>query len=288
MMTLNETYERELKVPLRLVGAPRNVVITSAPSDTIRLTVRDKGFVLITYDISHKLRTLQMNFNTYANKQSGHGIIPMADVQKLIKQQLASSTTITSIKADQLDFFFNYGLKKKVKIELVGNIQPAKNYYLSHIEMSPEVALVYASKKLLDSIQTISTEFVNIVNFDDTVVCNVKLKAIRGAKFEPSSIQLKLYPDILTEESMEVPIQAINKPDDLIIRTFPQKVKVNFTVGANMFRDIRPEDFKVVVDYKEIQAHPSDKCNLYLTDKPHGVRKAKPEIEQVDYLIEQQ
>jgi hypothetical protein len=288
MTTLNGTFEKELEVPVRLIGTPKNVVITTGISDTLRVTVRDKGFMLLTYATSHQLRPVNVNFNSYANKQLGHGSIPLADLQKLVKQQLQPSSVITSLKADQLQFYFNYGRKKKVRVQLVGNIVPAKNYYLSHVEYYPTNVTIYASNKLLDSIQSVSTEFVNIVNFDRPQAINVKLKAMEGVKIVPSTVKLSLFPDILTEESVTVPITTINKPEGLIIRTFPQHVKVKFTVGASMFRSIRPEDFKVVVDYKEVASNPSDKCNLYLKTKPNNVSNARLEINQVDYLIEQQ
>ena len=39
MMALNETYEEELKVPVRLVNVPRNAVVTDEPADTVRVMV---------------------------------------------------------------------------------------------------------------------------------------------------------------------------------------------------------------------------------------------------------
>ena len=44
----------------------------------------------------------------------------------------------------------------------------------------------------------------------------------------------------------------------------------------------------MVVDYNEIQAAPSDKRTLRITSVPHGVKNAHTDIEQVDYLIEEQ
>ena len=49
MMALNETYEQEIKVPVRLVNVPKNAVLTTEMEDTVRVTVRDKGFTLATY-----------------------------------------------------------------------------------------------------------------------------------------------------------------------------------------------------------------------------------------------
>ena len=287
MMTLNETYEQEIPIGLRLTGIPKNVVMTTEMSDTAYITVRDKGFMLLSYITSSKLHPLTYNFSSYADRQTNKGQIGVADIQKSVRQQLFASTVITAIKAERLEFYFNYGLNKEVEVKLVGNVVPASNFYLSHAQFSPEKVVVYATKDKLDSIHSVTTEYQNIVNFDDTVVRKVRLKPIVGAKIVPSTISLTLYPDILTEESVEVPITAINKPEGLTVRTFPQKVKVRFTVGASMFRTIRPSDFQVVVDYREIAARPSDKCNLYLQSKPRGVSNAHLEIQQIDYLIEQ-
>jgi hypothetical protein len=287
MMTLNETYEKELPIVVRLTGVPKNVVMTTEMSDTVYVTVRDKGFVLLSYITSNKLRPLSYNFSTHANRQTGKGQVSVSDIQKSVRQQLSASTAITAIKAERLEFYYNYGLNKEVEVKLAGNIVPSTNYYLSHAQFSPEKVVIYASEDKLDSIHSVTTEYLNIVNFNDTVDRMVKLKPIIGVKIVPQKVRLTLYPDILTEESVEVPITAINKPDGLIVRTFPQRVKVHFTVGASMFRMIKASDFQVVVDYREIAARPSDKCNLYLQGKPRGVSNVHLGMKQVDYLIEQ-
>ena len=48
MMTLNETYEKEICVPVRLGGQPKNVVVTTEMVDTVKVMVRDKGYTLAT------------------------------------------------------------------------------------------------------------------------------------------------------------------------------------------------------------------------------------------------
>ena len=93
---------------------------------------------------------------------------------------------------------------------------------------------------------------------------------------------------MLTEEAIEVPITAINMPPGMVLRTFPSKVTVRFTIGASLFRTIKPNLFKVVVDYEELAANPSDKCTLQLRSVPRSVSKASLEIDRVDYLLEQQ
>lgn len=120
------------------------------------------------------------------------------------------------------------------------------------------------------------------------MVQEVGLKPIRGVKMVPDRVKMALYPDILTEENIEVPIKAINMPDGKTLRTFPAKVRVQFIVGASLFRSIKDSDFEVVADYNDFASHPSDKCSLLLRKTPPTVLKAHLEMNRVDYLIEQQ
>ena len=288
MMALNETYEEELKVPVRLVGMPRNAVMTDEPADTVKVTVRDKGFTLVTYKYGHWFRPLTFKFATYANEDQGHGAIPAADIVKQVQSQLYGSSKLLSVKPEKLDFYFTYGASKKVPIRFRGKISTSKSYYLAHTEFSPMMVTAYANKKVLDELKYVEIEPFNYRNLQDTIHQNVRLQKIRGVKLVPSTVRLSVYPDVLTEESIEVPVSAVNMPAGMVLRTFPSRVTVRFTIGASQFRMIRPEQFNVVVDYQTLAENPSDKCTLQLRSVPSSVSKAKLELDKVDYLLEQQ
>lgn len=288
MMALNETYEEELKVPVRLVGMPRNAVMTDEPADTVKVTVRDKGFTLVTYKYGHWFRPLTFKFATYANEDQGHGAIPAADIIKQVQSQLYGSSKLLSVKPEKLDFYFTYGASKKVPIRFRGKISTSKSYYLAHTEFSPMMVTAYANKKVLDELKYVEIEPFNYRNLQDTIRRNVRLQKIRGVKLVPSTVRLSVYPDVLTEESIEVPVSAVNMPAGMVLRTFPSRVTVRFTIGASQFRMIRPEQFNVVVDYQTLAENPSDKCTLQLRSVPSSVSKAKLELDKVDYLLEQQ
>jgi len=284
LMTLNETMEREFKIPMRLTGVPRNAVITGELPDTVRVTVRDKGFTLVTYDF----RPLVFRFSNYADEDEGKGVIPLTDVQKQVLSQMYGSSKLLQVKPGAFDFYFTYGTSKKVPVVFRGKITTSKSYYLAHTEFYPSMVTVYANKQQLDKLQTVEIEPFNYRNLQDTIRQAVKIRKIRGVKIVPPTVRLSVYPDVLTEEAIEVPITAINMPPGMVLRTFPSKVTVRFTIGASLFRTIKPNLFKVVVDYEELAANPSDKCTLQLRSVPRSVSKASLEIDRVDYLLEQQ
>lgn len=288
MMSLNETYEEEFEVPVRLTGVPKNAVLTGNLPDTVKVVVRDKGFTLVTYKYGKGFRSLSFKFSTYADESLGHGVIPNADAVKQIQSQLYGSTKLLSVKPDKMDFYFTYGASKQVPIRFSGKITTTRSHYLAHTEFLPGVVTVYANKRQLDQLQYVEIEPFNYRNLQDTIHKTVRIQKIRGVKVVPSSVRLSVYPDVLTEETADVPITAINMPAGMVLRTFPSRVTVRFTIGASLFRTIRPEQFKVVVDYNDLANDPSDKCNVQLRSVPRAVSKARLDIETVDYLLEQQ
>lgn len=288
MTALNETYEREIGVPAYLVNIPKNVVVTSDIEDTVRVTVRDKGFALLAYTYGEGIRPINVNFQSAITRQSGYGVVSSQELMKMINQRFSGSSKIVQVKPDRLDFHYNYGLSRQVSVKMSGHVVPGKSFYLARTRFWPEKVTVYGSKQALDSLRFVKTVPINITNFNDTVLRTVALETIKGVKIVPNTVRIGLYPDILTEENIEVPITAINMPEGKVLRTFPQRVTVNFIVGASMFRSISPEQFAVVVDYNEIIDHPSDKCSIHLRETPQGVRNARLKMTQVDYLIEEQ
>ncbi|MBR1469839.1 MAG: YbbR-like domain-containing protein [Prevotella sp.] len=287
LTTLNEIDEYEYKIPVNMTGVPRDVIITTSFEDTLHVTLRDRGFTLAAYLFGNRIKPVVLNFQTYATKGVGRGIVPPGELQKLVYRNLYGSSKIVTVKPERLDFYYNFGQSQKVPVRLNGTITPAKSYYLARTISSPSSVTIYADRDLLDSIKHIYTEPLKITNFEDTVVQTVNLQKIKGVKIVPEQVVITLCPDVLTEESIEVPIHAVNMPEGNILRTFPPRVKVKFVAGATLFRQIKPEQFLVEADFRELVDKHPEKCPLYLRKIPSGVKNAQLEITQVDYLIEQ-
>ncbi len=287
ILTLNETYEREIKVTMQIKGVPKNVVLTSNEIDTLRVVVRDKGWLLMRY-LYDKNRNININFKNF-DRGNGYGIASSSEVKRLINQQLEMSTTINSVKPDRIEFFYNNGERKRVPLRWAGRVIPEQLYFISHVQYWPDSVDIYSSKEKLDSINAIYTENLNYVGFRDTLMVTCKTSHPKDVKVVPDQVRIGFFTDVLTEESFDgIPIKAINMPAGKVLRTFPPKVKVHFVTGVSLFRTLRPDDFTVIADYEEIVQNPSDKCNIYLKVIPHGISKAVLETKTVDYLIEEE
>ena len=287
-LTLNDTYEREFSIPVSVVDIPKNAVLTSDEVDTVKMTIRDKGIILVAYQYGDYLNRLRIPFKNYT-RNNGTGYIPASELQKLVYQQLVSSSKIVATKPEKLEFFYNYGTHKKVPVRWSGRVIPEELYFISRVDYQPDSVTVYASDEKLDSINMVYTEALNYANFRDTLTIACNLAKIKGVKVVPERVKINFFTDVLTEENIEgVPIQGINLPEGKVLRTFPRYAKVHFVAGVSQIRTLRAEDFLVVADFREIMVSHKEKCNLYLREVPRGVSRAVLDTKQVDYLIEEE
>lgn len=286
LMTLNENYEKEYKVPISISNVPKNVMLTSGETDSIMITLEDKGFVLLSYLYGNGFKPLTFDFSSYVLHE-GYGSIPAADMKKLMLDQVAASTKVISLKPDAMEFNFNYGQSKRVPVRWSGRVVPEHPYYIAQTKYSPDSVTIYANSEKLDSIQIVCTEQLNISDFRDTLSVDCNLVKMKGVKTVPATIHLTFFTDVLTEESIgDIPIEGINMPAGMMLRTFPSKAVVKFVTGMSRFKTLSADDFKVVVDYNDIVGSKSDKCKLLLLSIPDGISRANLEIDEVDYLIE--
>jgi len=287
LMTLNDTYEKEFVIPVQITDIPEDVMLTSDDTDTIRVTVRDRGMLLLAYMYGDDLKQLHVSFKPY-DGGNGTGSIPAAELSKMVQKRLGSSAKIIATKPDKLKFYYNTGACKRVPVRWRGRVIPEHLYFLSSVSYSPDSVTVYASEDKLDSIRMVYTEALNHVGFRDTLSVDCQLQKIEGVKMVPDRVKTIFSTDVLTEESIDgIPVQGINMPPDKVLRTFPAKVTVRFVTGVNVYRSLTTADFTVVADYNEIKEHPADKCNLYLRQVPQGISRAALVTKQVDYLIEE-
>lgn len=286
LQTLNNDYEAEFSIPVRLKGIPNNTVITSEPASELRIKVKDKGTVLLNYMLGKSFYPVTIDFPDY-KANNNHVRIYATEFEKKILSQLNVSTQLISMKPDTLEYFYSTGESKRVPVKLRGNVSAGRQYYLSDTIFNPDSVLVYAPEKVLDTINVAYTRPVKIENISDTLKRQVLLATQKGVKFIPASIEMILPVDVYTEKTVEVPLVGVNFPADKVLRAFPSKVQVTFQVGLSRFRQINAEDFHINVPYEELLRLGSDKYPVKLTYMPQGVSQVRIHPEQVDFLIEQ-
>lgn len=286
LQTLNNDYEIEFAVPVRLSGVPDDVVITSEPATELRVKVKDKGTVLLNYMLGKTFFPVTLDYADYRGK-SNLVRIYASQYEKKVTAQLNASTQLLSLSPDTLEFIYAAGSSKRVPVCLRGSVSAARQYYLADTIFHPDSVLVFAPKAQLDTIRAAYISPVELKDISDTLRRQVPLMAQRGVKYSPSSVTLELPVDIYTEKTVEVPLRGTGFPADKVLRAFPSKVQITFQVGMSRFRKIGAADFPLFVSYDELLRLGSEKYTVKLRSIPQGVSHVRIHPEQVDFLIEQ-
>lgn len=287
LQTLNNDYETEFSIPVRLKGVPNNVVITSEPSSELHIRVKDKGTVLLNYMLGKSFFPITLDFSDYKGNDDNHVRVYSSQFEKRLLSQLNVSTKLLSVKPDTLEYIYSTGASKLVPVRFQGTVSAGRQYYISDTICKPDSVLAYAPEGALDTITAAYTQKVKFEDVSDTLKRQIPLLTRKGVKFVPASVEMVFPVDIYTEKTVEVPLQGVNFPGGKVLRAFPSKINVTFQVGLSHFRQISASDFHINVSYEELLKLGSDKYTVKLKSVPKGVNQIRINPEQVDFLIEQ-
>lgn len=284
-LTLDEDYDVDIDIPVSLVNVPSNVVITTPPPPTIKITLHDRGAALLRYKYSDPLDTIRLDFDDY-NKLSGHVSLLTANIARNVTGMFSGNTRVVGFKPDTVEYYYNFGDYVKVPIRINGNITADSLYSLSDTTITPRYAKVYASREILDTLTAVYTRTVRVEKLNRKESLVAKITPIRGAKIVPDKVKLSFDADLMTENTVRVPIEHINFPADKTLKTFPGIVSVTFNVGMKHYREVTADKFAIVVTYDNAMQSRNNRLRITLKDKPAGVSHIRIIPEEVDFLIE--
>ena len=105
LQVLNDDYETEFSIPLRLKNVPSDVVLTSELPDELRIGVKDRGTVLANYMLGQTFYPIVVDFKDYEDKGS-RVRIPVSALMKKISVQLNQTTKLLTIRPDTVEFIY--------------------------------------------------------------------------------------------------------------------------------------------------------------------------------------
>lgn len=275
----------EISVPLRLTNIPENVVVTTELPKDVRITLRDKNSSLLFYRYFQTMAPVEIDFSHYANP-SCHVRLPKEDVRRGLKSNFETSTELLGLRPDTLEYFYSYGTSKTVDTRLQGKLAPADGYYIVRQELHPALATVYATERQLDTISAALTLPYYHTDLTESFSTQIYLQDVKGAKFLPDTVRLSVEVDRLVEKTLALPVQPLNFPEDVRLRTFPMKVNVTFQVGMKEFRNVTEADFKLVLDANDLTDATANTCAVRIVEQPAAAFRLRLSQSEVEFLIE--
>lgn len=289
MQVFREKFEDNIIIPIKYIHVPDSIIFENHLPEKVTAIVKDDGAALTRYYLTKRNDSLVIDVREAINNKKGSTkfSVPNEKMDQLIREKLYGGTDLRSYSPSYILEPFTVMQKRTVSVVYDGHIELAQGYIIDgDLTISPEEVTAYGSKQMLDTTFFVHTINDTIYNLKGSKSVIVPLRKIKGMKLSPDTIRLTIPTDRFTIEKIDVPISCINLPQDLSIKFFPSSVGVSFMVGLKQYKNIKQDDFKIILDYNELKNQKSSRIAVGITHQPDYVRVQSFDPSEIEFILE--
>ena len=289
--SLEKRYTSRISVPVKYVDVPKDKQLSGSLPPNFDLIVDAYGYTLLSYKLRLALSPILLNVSELADNIYDRGnryryTISTVNHKEEIEKQISSEIRIISIKPDSLVFNFSKIISKKIKVSPNLKLGFENQYYLENKPFAvPDSLLVSGPENLLDTLTAIPTVYQEFNKLNHTVEKIVAIQPLRGITNDLSEVKLVVPIEQNTEVTFDIPVQVLNNPPDIVLKTFPGMVKVTCRIGLSKYKKLDYSTFRAFIDYEKI----TDKdARLAVNFENHSnvVLSASYAPREVEYILE--
>jgi hypothetical protein len=150
----------------------------------------------------------------------------------------------------------------------------------------PDSIKVFGPRIIMDTLKWIATEPIEKDKVSDTIRKVVSLIPVRTLQYSHDKVDVVVPVEKFTEKTLSIPIEAINLPNNLMLKTFPGYISVSTMVSVSDYNRLNPDLFRAVVNYNDISENGSRKLKVSLVRVPNYIVNTKFLPKSVEFIIE--
>ncbi len=285
---LSESYISNAKFKLEFINVPDSLLLMHVSKNQVNVKIQATGFQFLGFNIKNKIVQIDL---ASLSKEGETYFIAQNVYRKQIDNQLGSMTLL-EMDRDTLFIEFTEVGSKIVLVNSKININLSQNYFLDGaLKIEPSTITVKGPKSSIDSIDRVNTVKMDFP--EETLNFAHKVELYKSPELENidySSNTVFIYGKVarFSEKIIETPIEVINLPEGLEIRTFPEKASILCRAKIDDLKHMDGSSFRVVADYNDIKDDASKVLSLKLLKKPENVHNARLNENQVEYILKRQ
>ncbi len=289
--SLEKRYTSRISVPVNFVDFPKDKQFSGSLPKNLDLMVDAYGYTLLTYRLRLAFSPILLNVNELIDNTLDRGYkykytVTAVGHKEEIEKQISSEIRILSIKPDTLVFNFSKIISKKIKVKPTLKLSFESQYSLAGEPTTvPDSFLVSGPKNILDTLKFIPTDFYSFPKLAHSFEQLVTIQPPPGVKLDSKEVYLTIPVEQNTEVTFEIPIQVINNPSDINVKTFPGKVKVTCRIGLSKYKKLDYSSFHAFVNFDKISLNDP---RLAVTFESHSnvVLAVNYSPREVEYILE--
>ena len=288
---LNKSYTVDIEFPVKYIDLPENRVLSNHPADKFTLTVSSYGFTILRHKLSLAFSPLVFDVDEFTNGQlqktnKSRYVFYTGQFINRFSSQISNELKINAIYPDTVVFSFEKMKKQLIKVIPKVNIDFVVQHDLNRpIILIPDSVMVNGPESIMDTLSYVYTVSQKYTKVKEPIHRNIVLKECKSLTYEPSRVMMIIPVEEFTEKTLMVPVYVNNLPENEHVNLFPEKVRVNFQVSLSRFKEIKADEFRVCVEYKDI-VQQKETLSLKLEVQPIELKGVSVYPTQIEYLIE--
>lgn len=243
LVKLSQTYHISKSVLINVRTSVSKTLATLPPED-LYVQLQGTGWQLL----GEQLASKQINLSYDAADVDQINISSGQLRQDILRKLSSAAIRIIDINYDHVLIKLEDEVHKKIPIVLNSRLDFAPEYQLKEpVLLQPDSILISGPTTLIDSIAFWETDSLILSDLKNNVRMELPLKTPPdGILIEYSKVKAFIEVEAYTSKALFIPLTIINAPDS--IRVFPDKIKLECTVGLSLYNTVNAEDFQLEVD----------------------------------------
>lgn len=285
---LSESYTSNATFDLKFKGIPEDKMLLGASQEKLEVKLEALGFQFFRFNFNNKTVTIDL---AKVQKQGERYFIVPNQYQQQIEKQLSSSMRLLQIVEDTIFFDFQEVTTKELPVKPIIEMNFDQNYFLDGVvEVAPPTISITGPANEVNGIlelMTLKIELDDLTSDFSKTVFVVKPDSMFNTRFSEDKVSISGKVSKFSEKIIEVPIQVLNLPENMSIRTFPDEIKVLCKAKMSDLKNLSAADFTVIADYQEVDNEntKSNMLSLSLQKVPQSVFRASLLEKRVEYIL---
>jgi hypothetical protein len=292
LIRFSEEFNETIVYPVVYNYPFQNKIIVNQPDEHLILTYKIKGFNLYLNKYLNKRKPLILTTGKVILFKEGERFradINTVKFTKQIAEQLDIAKENIVINPDTVRLYFIDIYHKTVTVKLNLMLNYEKQYELNNqLKFEPESIRVTGTKRDLDAINYIETEFRSMRNLNKSLYLTLNLVKPKTAdRIDISTDKITCFVPVekFTEETVIIPVTLINNTKGKSVRIFPDKVEITYLVSLNDYNKVNSSMFSAIADYKDMKSNENNRIKVKIRDKPGIVKITRIKPDKVEFII---
>jgi YbbR domain-containing protein len=244
-VSLSAVFVTTVKVPVKFTDLPINYTVSNASITEVELQLKGRG-----WELAKLIWGSEVDFDISIHRRIGHRKNDMNDLIKA-NAWLTSSFQVLEITPSQIEYDVEKIVSKSVSLIKNFKLEFKPGYGLSsEVKINPETVEIYGPSTLLKNLDSIRTEYKEILNVADNVKINLQIETPEGISTTAKMCTIEFEVQKIVDKTFEnLIVETRNVPSSKELILYPGKINVILRGGINKLGRLTNDSIKAYVDY---------------------------------------